>query len=97
MIRRIAFAVAICGPGIVLLCGVAEAEQCAASKPTGTPGSSQHRRLGRCTSRKARLCVSPILYSYWGEIYPQFYGGFHYRQIYEFGPPGDFGIRGSPW
>jgi hypothetical protein len=36
-------------------------------------------------------------YSYWREIYPQFYGGFHYRQIYEFGPPGDFGFRGSPW
>jgi len=35
--------------------------------------------------------------AYWRDIYPQFYGGFHYRQIYEFGPPGDFGFRGSPW
>ncbi len=48
-------------------------------------------------AREGYSTRAPNPYSYWREIYPQFYGGFHYRQIYEFGPPGDFGFRGAPW
>ena len=95
MIRRIAFAVAIL-LGIVLMCGVAEAEQRAARNRRGRlvqPAPSV-RPLYQQESQTLR---QPNPYSYWREIYPQFYGGFHYRQIYEFGPPGDFGFRGSPW
>jgi hypothetical protein len=95
MIRRIAFAVAIL-LGIVLLCGVAEAEQRAARNRRGrsVQPAPPARPLYQQESQTLR---QPNPYSYWREIYPQFYGGFHYRQIYEFGPPGDFGFRGSPW
>ena len=33
-----------------------------------------------------------------GDIYPQFYGGFHYRTLYDYGHVrGELGFRGSPW
>jgi hypothetical protein len=84
--------------GTVLVCGVVEAEQ-------------RGPRSGRVRLFQPSPPVRPLdqqqgyqldqsprsRYSYWRDIYPQFYGGFHYRQIYEFGPPGDFGFRGSPW
>ncbi len=95
MLRRIAFAVAIL-LGIALLCGVAEAESRAARKARArrSPSPPPARPLDQQTSPTLRQ-ANPS--AYWRDIYPQFYGGFHYRQIYEFGPPGDFGFRGSPW
>ena len=95
MIRRLAFAVAVL-VGILLLYGVAEAEQRTARNRRARvrQPSPPARPLYQQESQTLR---QPNPYSYWREIYPQFYGGFHYRQIYEFGPPGDFGFRGSPW
>jgi hypothetical protein len=95
MIRRLAFAVAVL-VGILLLYGVAEAEQRTARNRRARvlQPSPAARPLYQQESQTLR---QPNPYSYWREIYPQFYGGFHYRQIYEFGPPGDFGFRGSPW
>jgi hypothetical protein len=83
--------------GILLLCSVAE------SKPRGrrTPRAplqqppTAARPLYQQESNPSLRQANPS--AYWRDIYPQFYGGFHYRQIYEFGPPGDFGFRGSPW
>ena len=32
------------------------------------------------------------------ELYPQYYGGFHYRTLQNYGyPTGDIGVRGSAW
>lgn len=32
------------------------------------------------------------------ELYPKYYGGFHYRELQNLGyPSGDIGIRGSAW
>jgi len=95
MIRPFAFAVAVL-LGIVLLCGVVNAEQRSARRGRARPflAPPPSRPLDQQESQTLRQ-ANP--YAYWREIYPQFYGGFHYRQIYEFGPPGDFGFRGSPW
>lgn len=84
--------------GVVLLASVVEAGQ-------REPRSGRFRLFPpspsvRIMDQQQSLQVQPSRqnpYSYRREIYPQFYGGFHYRQIYEFGPPGDFGFRGSPW
>ena len=84
--------------GTVLLGSVAEAGQ-------GEPRWGRFRLFqpspsARPLDQQQERPVQPSRqnpYSYWREIYPQWYGGFHYRQVYEFGPPGDFGFRGSPW
>jgi len=82
---------------MVLVCSVVEAEQRGARsgrlrwfQPSPVRPLEQQESYQLDQSPRSR-------YSYWRDIYPQFYGGFHYRQVYEFGPPGDFGFRGSPW
>jgi hypothetical protein len=96
MIHRVAFTVAILS-GITLSCGVAAAEPRGARGPRARllQPSPAARPLYRQESNPTLRQPDPS--SYWRDIYPQFYGGFHYRHIYEFGPPGDFGFRGSPW
>jgi len=96
MNRRFAFTIAIL-TGMTLSCGVAEADPRGARGPRARllQPSPPVRPLYRQESNPSLRQPNP--YSYWRDIYPQFYGGFHYRQIYEFGPPGDFGFRGSPW
>jgi len=96
MLRRTALSLVVL-VGMVLLCSMAEAEQ-------RGPRAGRFRLFQPPAARPLeqqqsyQLDQSPrSRYSYWREIYPQFYGGFHYRQIYEFGPPGDFGFRGYPW
>ena len=38
------------------------------------------------------------VYDFYHQFYPRYYGGFHARFLYEYGlPPGDIGIRGTPW
>jgi len=84
--------------GVLLLGRVAEAGQ--REPRSGRFRLFQPSPSARLQDQQQSLQVQPSRqdpYSYWREIYPQFYGGFHYRQIYEFGPPGDFGFRGSPW
>lgn len=84
--------------GVVLLASVVEAGQ--REPRSGRFRLFQPSPAARSWDQRQSLQVQPSRqnpYSFWREIYPQFTGGFHYRQIYEFGPPGDFGFRGSPW
>jgi hypothetical protein len=96
MIRRIAVVLAVL-LGLVLLGGIAEAGQRGARTPRVRLFQSPPPATRPLYDQESYQLRQPNPYSYWREIYPQFYGGFHYRQIYEFGPPGDFGFRGSPW
>ena len=98
MFRSAAFSVVVL-VGMVLVCNAAHAEprksrpgraRLLVQPPPSAQALEQQQRYQLDQSPRAR-------YSYWRDIYPQFYGGFHYRQIYEFGPPGDFGFRGYPW
>ena len=95
MIRSIAFVSAVL-VGIALWCTVANADQRevrrARRRALQSPPAA--RALDRQESIPVRQAPPSAR---WRDIYPQFYGGFHYRHIYEFGPPGDFGFRGSPW
>ena len=98
MFRRTAFSLVVL-LGLVFVCSVAEAEQ-RRVRPGRLRLLFQAPPSARTLDQQQsyQLDQSPrSRYSYWRDIYPQFYGGFHYRQIYEFGPPGDFGFRGSPW
>lgn len=96
MFCRVAITVAVLG-GSILLPDVAQAESRRGRAPR--PRLRQPPAAARPLDQQETVPVlrQPHPYSHWRELYPQFYGGFHYRQIYEFGPPGDFGFRGSPW
>jgi hypothetical protein len=97
MIRRIAVALAVL-LGLVLLGGGADAAQRGTRIPRVRLFQSQPPAARPLYDQDNYQLRQPNPYSaHWQQIYPQFYGGFHYRQIYEFGPPGDFGFRGSPW
>ncbi len=96
MFRDTAFSLLVL-VGMVLVGSVAEAEQRGPRSRRGRLFQPPPvRQLNQPQSYQ--LDQSPrSRYSSWRDLYPQFYGGFHYRQIYEFGSPGDFGFRGSPW
>ena len=98
MIRRIAVALAVL-LGLVLLVGSARGGAARARTPRVRLFQSPPPATRPLYDQESYQLRQPNPYSspYWQQIYPQFYGGFHYRQIYEFGPPGDFGFRGSPW
>jgi hypothetical protein len=96
MLRRIPFSVALV-LAIMLFCTVAEAEPRGRRTPRARPFQPTTTARPLYQQENNPTLRQPSPYAYWRDIYPQFYGGFHYRQIYEFGPPGDFGFRGSPW